>query len=66
MDRYSYRGPVLEFGKVVQNVWYGETLAVSEKKARSNLTFQWKKENNRLPSSKVTLPGDIKMEESYG
>lgn len=59
MERYSYKGPVCEFGKLVQNVWVGETMAVSESKARSNLIFQWKKKNNRAAYSKVTLPGKI-------
>lgn len=62
MGRYSYNGPVCEFGKLVQNRWSGETIAVSESKARSNLIFQWKKKNNRATNSKVTLPGKIIME----
>jgi len=63
MKRYSYSGPVCEFGRVVQNNWSGETMAVSEKKARSNLTYQWKKKNNRLPGTVITLPGKILMED---
>lgn len=59
MERYFYKGPVCEFGKLVQNTWSGETMAVSEKKARNNLIFQWKKKNNRAACSKVTLPGKI-------
>lgn len=62
MKRYSYTGPVCEFGKVVQNKWSGSTMAVSEKKARSNLTYQWKRSNNRTTNSAITLPGKI-MEE---
>ncbi len=63
MHRYSYTGPVCEFGRVVQNNWNGSTTAVSEKKARSNLTYQWKKNNNRLPATVITLPGKIVMED---
>lgn len=59
MERYFYKGPVCEFGRCAQNNWTGETMAVSESKARSNLIFQWKKKNNRSTSSKVTLPGKI-------
>lgn len=62
MERYSYVGPVCEFGKLVQERWSGETMAVSESKARSNLIFQWKKKNNRAAYSKVTLPGKVVME----
>lgn len=62
MKRYSYTGPVCEFGKVVQNKWSGSTMAASEKKARSNLTYQWKRSNNRTTNSAITLPGKI-MEE---
>ena len=58
--RYSYDGPVLEFGKVISNHWSSSTLAPTEKKARSNLTYQFKKQFNKIPSAKITLPGVIK------
>lgn len=57
---YIYEGPVCEFGRCVQNVWVGKTVAVSEKKAKSNLAYQWKMKNNRTENSKVELPGEIK------
>lgn len=60
-QKYSYDGPVLEFNTCVANHWKGETMAPSESKARSNLTYQYKKQNNRLSGTKVTLPGKIKM-----
>lgn len=59
MTLYSYNGPVLEFDKIVANRWQGETYAVSEAKARSNLAFQFKREYGRVPRSKITLPGKI-------
>lgn len=34
MNRYVFTGPVTVFGKVVSNKWYGETMAISEMKAR--------------------------------
>lgn len=40
---YSYDGPVMEFERCITNHWKASTYAVSEKKARSNLTFQYKK-----------------------
>lgn len=59
MKQYSYKGPVLEFEKCIANNWEATTWAVSPSKARSNLTFRFKKETNRLASTKITLPGKI-------
>lgn len=59
--KYVYEGPVLIFDTLVTDRWKGETVAPSEKKARSNLTYQFKKQNNRIVGNKVTLPGKIKM-----
>lgn len=59
MNLYSYEGPVMEFGKCVASVWKGSTYAVSEKKARSNLIYQFKKTYDRLPQTKITLSGKI-------
>ena len=61
LHKYSYDGPVLEFDRLVTDHWKGETMAPSEKKARSNLAYQYKKKNNRIASVKVKLPGKIKM-----
>lgn len=59
--KYAYDGPVLEFDKCVADHWKGETMAISEQKARSNLAYQYKKKNNRLAGVPVKLPGKIKM-----
>lgn len=59
MNQYSYEGPVMEFGTCVANKWKGSTYAVSENKARSNLAYQFKKMNNRIPSTRITLPGKV-------
>lgn len=59
MNKYIYNGPVMEFDKCVANNWKGETTAVSEKKARSNLAFKYKKEHGKLPTCKITIPGKI-------
>ena len=56
MNLYLYDGAVLEFDNCVANRWTASTRAVSEKKARSNLTYQFKKKNNRLPGTKIILP----------
>ena len=59
MNRYIYDGPVKEFERIVSEKWKGETYAVSERKARSNLAYQFKKEYGRTPNTKISLPGDI-------
>ena len=61
MELYSYDGPVMEFERVISNRWVGTTYAVSQNKARSNLIFQFKKQYNRVPSAKITLPGKIEL-----
>lgn len=61
MNQYIYEGPVMEFDTCLSNRWMGSTYAVSEKKARSNLAYQFKKNNNRIPGARITLPGKIKI-----
>ena len=63
---YIYEGPVCEFGRCVQNNWMGQTVAVSEKKARSNLAYMWKMQNNRMEFAKVELPGEIVVDRVIG
>lgn len=60
MDKYLYDGPVMEFDRCVQSNWKGETIATSEIKARSNLSYQWKKKNNRIAGTRITLPGKLR------
>lgn len=59
LKKYSYTGPVEVFGKCVDNRWYGSTFATSEKKARSNLEYQYKQQLGKTATAKVTLPGKI-------
>ena len=59
MERYRYEGPVKEFDRIVNENWSGETMAVSEEKARSNLAFRYKKSTGRAAASKISLPGRI-------
>ena len=61
--KYTYDGPVMEFDRLLADHWKGETMAPSEKKARSNLIYQFKKQNSRIVGTKITLPGKIKMVE---
>ncbi len=59
MNRYTYSGPVMEFDICIANNWKGTTCAKSVGKARSNLAYQFKKNNNRLPNAVIKLPGKI-------
>ena len=59
---YSYAGPVEEFGRCIESKWMGQTRAVSEKKAKSNLAFRYKQEAGKTANAKISLPGKIKLE----
>lgn len=59
MNTYYYSGPVMEFDGCIADKWEGSTRAVSEKKARANLTYQYKVSNGKAPRSKITLPGKL-------
>lgn len=61
MKLYEYEGPIMVFDTCVASNWRGATYAVSEAKARNNLTYQAKKLLNKLPSTRVTLPGKITL-----
>lgn len=58
-NKYLYSGPVLEFGTVISPKWTAITSAESEAKAKNNLKYRFKKENNRSKSSKIALPGKL-------
>lgn len=62
MNLYSYSGPVMEYERCIAYNWKAQTRAVSEKKARSNFVFQFKKQSGRVPNSKISLPGKIIIE----
>lgn len=62
MTLYSYDGPVMEFDRCIAHLWHGQTYAVSEAKARTNLAFQFKRETGRVPRTRITLPGKIVVE----
>lgn len=59
MNKYTYDGPVMEFNTCVTDRWFTSTYAVSEEKARSNMSYQYKKYNNRVSNTKIMLPGKI-------
>lgn len=66
MTKYVYDGPVMMFNTCIVNKWKGETTAVSESKARSNLTYQFKKQNGKLAGSNISLPGKITVNGAKG
>lgn len=57
--QYTYDGPVYEFDDMIHKRWIGTTYAVSEKKARSNLAYQFRKQYNMETETRVTLPGKL-------
>lgn len=57
MQKYIYDGPVMEFDTCVSHRWKASTYAPSENKARSNIAYQFKKENLKSPNTMITLPG---------
>lgn len=57
MQKYIYDGPVMEFDTCVSRRWKASTYAPSENKARSNIAYQFKKENLKSPNTMITLPG---------
>lgn len=65
MRRYIYEGPVYEFDKLISEKWRGETVAKSEKQAKVNLAYQYKKKTGRKPTSKISLPGKISIRDYY-
>lgn len=65
MNTYLYEGPVYVHDTCVQDLFIAKTMAVSAKKALSNIAYRWKTANNRLPGTNVKLPGKIK-EVLYG
>lgn len=60
---YEYNGPVLEFGRCIADNWKGTTRAESERKAKSNLTYQFKKHMGKLQGTKIELPGKVTVKE---
>lgn len=61
MNQYYYKGPVMEFERCIIREWESTTYAVSEKKAKNNLTFQAKHFFNKPVTSKISLPGKVKI-----
>jgi hypothetical protein len=50
---------VKEFDRIVNPNWHGETMAISESKAKNNLAYQYKKQNGKTARTKITLPAKV-------
>lgn len=61
VKKYTYNGPVMAFEKCIEHRWVASTYAISEKKARSNLAYQYKKQRGQTASTKITLPGKLEV-----
>ena len=61
MNKYIYKGPIKRFDTIVETNWIVTTYAASETKARSNLAYQYKKNNNLTAGARVSLPGKIEL-----
>lgn len=62
---YTYKGPVVAFGKVVSNKWKGETIATSRTKALSNLAYQFKKDAKLVATTRINLVDKFLKEGDY-
>lgn len=58
MNKYIYNGPVMVFDRCVAGKFVAETVAPSKEKAKSNIIYQFKKNNNLVPSARVSILAD--------
>ena len=61
MNKYVYEGPVMYFDKIIDRHYRAETMAKSAAKARSNLTYSYKRKYGYEPYAAISLPGDIEL-----
>lgn len=61
MKKYVYDGPVMYFDRIVDYHWKSETMAISEAKARSNMTYVYKRTHGYAPNSAIHLSGEVQM-----
>ncbi len=64
MPVYIYKGAVESHGECIDQWWEAETDATSAKKARSNLTYRYKKEHGMVRNTNINLPGKIQRKEN--
>lgn len=56
---YGYSGPVFKFNNMICEKWEAYTYAVSPQRAKSNLIYRYKSENNLEPSARIHLPDKV-------
>lgn len=57
---FTYCDRVLDgFGREITRRYEADTIAVSEKKARANLIYRFKREHGLAATAKITLPGKL-------
>lgn len=59
MKKYKFTGAVFLFNSLVLNNWSAETVAITPKKAMSNLVYQAKRAMGYLPSTQIKLDGNL-------
>ena len=60
---YIYEGPVMQFGKVINNLWTGRTRASTSGRALSNLQYRYKANNQLVKTARIELdPRYLRME----
>lgn len=57
--KYRYEGPVMCQDYCIEEKWEGVTSAVTEKKAKSNLIYRWKKQHGYAPIFPISLPQSL-------
>lgn len=57
---FTYSSSVTDgFGREITHRWEADTIAISEKKARANLIYRFKKEHGLANTAKIILPGKL-------
>ena len=59
-QKYEFRGPVIDkFSRVICRSWHATTYAASAAKARSNLSYQFKKTFGLAFNTTIYLSGEF-------
>ena len=61
---FIYQGAVYSFNQIINNNYYAETKATSEKKALSNIQYKYKLSHNLNIDAKITLKASCLKQKS--